>query len=128
MSIEPEIDLHGQQLLIRPVTLPFPPTEENNVTLKEWLLNAFHSSCFNTTDHMPHLAKPMNMHPNDDAIPYAVFAPIPTPPHWRDTVTDQLMDDIDSKVLRKVPVGEANEWCARMVIEEEERWPAMQNY
>ena len=65
---------------------------------------------------MSHLAKPMNMHPNDDAIPYAVFAPVPTPPHWRDTVTDQLMDDIDSKVLRKLPVGEVNEWCARMVV------------
>ena len=35
----------------RPDTIPFPPTTENKVRLKEWLLERYKSSTFNTCEH-----------------------------------------------------------------------------
>ena len=35
----------------RPDTIPFPPTTENKVMLKEWLLERYKSSTFNTCEH-----------------------------------------------------------------------------
>ena len=66
-------------------------------------------------DPIPHLAKPLNMHLNDNAIPHADYTPLLTPPYFREEMMNQLKKDVHSKILHKVPVGEANEWCARMV-------------
>ena len=110
-----ETDSLGRKVPIRPTPLPFPASEENITKLEKWLLDEFHQSTFNTMDPIPHLAKPLNMHLNGNAIPHADYTPLPTPPHFREEMMNQLKKDVHSKILRKFPVGEANEWCARMV-------------
>ena len=73
------------------------------------------STTFNIVDPLPHMEKPMKIHVKENATPYAVYTPIPTPVHLREGLAEQLKNDVYNKILRKVPVGEANEWCARMV-------------
>ena len=101
----------------RPKALPFPPTKENVSKLKEWLLQTFADTTFNTkADQLPVMAgKPHKIHLKPDAIPYAAHTPIPIPLHWKDEVKAQLDRDEDMGIIQKVPVGEANEWCMRMI-------------
>ena len=57
----------------------------------------------------------MHIHVKEDAIPNAVHAPIPTPVHLREKMTELLQSQIHNKFIRKVEVGEATPWCARAV-------------
>ena len=53
--------------------------------MKEWLLNTFSSSTFNTCPHrlLSHMSgPPVEIHVKDDTIPKAVHKPAPIPVHW----------------------------------------------
>lgn len=51
-----------------------------------------------------------------DAKPYACHTPASVPKHWEVEVKKQLDEDVKMWILEPVPVGEATEWCARMVV------------
>ena len=108
-------DKLGRVIPNRPEQLPFPPTEENIDKLEKYFLDTFSESTFNNHDPIPHLPKPMKIHVKDDATPHADYTPLPTPPHFRNEIKEQLKAYVNNGILRKVPVGEANEWCAKMV-------------
>ncbi|XP_076042081.1 uncharacterized protein LOC143025983 [Oratosquilla oratoria] len=102
----------------RPSSPPFPPLEENVSRLEEWLLCHFSGSTFNTDrSPLPTMAgEPHTIHLLPDAKPYACHTPASVPRHWEAEVKRQLDDDVRMGIIEPVPVGEATEWCARMVV------------
>lgn len=102
----------------RPASIPFSPLEESVPLLEDWLLRHFSASTFNTTRKpLPVMAgKPHQIHLIEGAKPYACHTPAPVLKHWEVEVKKQLDEDIAKGVIEPVPVGEATEWCARMVV------------
>ena len=87
--------------------------------MKEWLLQTFASSTFNTCPHRPlpcMTGPPVEIHLKDDASPKAVHKPAPVPVHWQDQVYKDLLRDEALGVVEKVPYGEPVTWCHRMVV------------
>ena len=102
-----------------PTTLPCLATEENVVKLKQYLLDYYSSSTFNTCKHqtLPMMeGSPMCLMIDPKAKPTAYHSPIPVPIHWQDDVKAGLDRDVRLGVLEPVPVGEPVTWCHRMVI------------
>ena len=68
----------------KPAHLPYPATNENVPKLKQYILDQFSSSAFNSSS--PFLAMdttPAHIHFKLDATPYATHTPIPIPFHWK---------------------------------------------
>lgn len=102
-----------------PSELPYPATEDNIPRLKDFLLNHYKSSTFNTCEHQPLPlmdVPPMKLMVDPEAEPVARHSPIPVPIHWRDTVKKGLDQDVQLGVIEPVPVGEPVTWCHRMVV------------
>ena len=103
----------------RPNFLPLPCIPANNAKMKEWLLNTFSSSTFNTCPHrlLPRMSgPPVEIHVKDDTIPKAVHKPAPIPVHWQEKVHADLLQDEKLGVIERVPYGEPVTWCHRMVV------------
>ena len=60
--------------------------------------------------------EPHVIHLLPDSKPYACHTPALVPRHWEAEVKRQLDEDVRKGILEAVPVGEATEWCARMVV------------
>ena len=104
---------------LRSKELPFTCTPQNSKKMEQWLLERFASSTFNQCTHqlLSDMTGPaISLHVNPDAIPSAVHTPSSVPLHWKDTVKEQLDNDVRLGVLEKVPIGEPSEWCHRMVL------------
>lgn len=102
-----------------PTVLPYPATDENRENLKNYLLNQYRSSTFNTCQHqpLPHMAgPPMRLMVDPNATPVAHHTPVPVPLHWQDEVKKGLDQDVQLGVIEPVPVGEPVTWCHRMVV------------
>ena len=102
-----------------PITLPCPATEQNIPKLRQYLLDYYKSSTFNTCEHqlLPMMeGPPMRLMIDPTAKPIAYHSPIPIPIHWQDDVKAGLDRDVRLGVLEPVPVGEPVTWCHRMVI------------
>ena len=80
----------------RPTSLPFEPIPENNLKMKQWLLERYAGSTFNTCPHraLPCMAgPPMEIHIDSDAKPRVCNKPAPVPLHWQQRVHDDLIRD-----------------------------------
>ena len=102
----------------RPSALPFSCIPENNAKMKDWLMDRFASSTFNTCPHRPlpcMSGPPIEIHLNDDATPKAVHTPAAIPLHWQAQVQADLLRDEALGVIERVPYGEPVVWCHRMV-------------
>ena len=103
----------------RPQEIPYAPTEENRQKLKDWLLEYYKHSTFNTCEHQ-HLPKmdtpPLRLMISDDAIPKASHKAIPVPLHWLEKVKSDLDRDVQLGVIEPVPIGDPVVWCHRMVV------------
>ncbi len=102
-----------------PTKLPYPATEQNRGRLKEYLLDYYSSSTFNTCDHQPLPlmdSPPMKLMIDASASPVAYHTPIPVPLHWQEEVKAGLDQDVRLGVLEPVPIGEPVTWCHRMVV------------
>ena len=102
-----------------PTKLPFPPAEENVQALKEFLLDYYMSSTFNTCEHQPlpmMEGPPLKLMVDPLATPVAHHTSVPVPLHWQDTVKAGLDQDVKLGVIEPVPVGEPVTWCHRMVV------------
>lgn len=102
-----------------PTKLPFPATAVYLPRLKDFLLDKYASSTFNTCEHQPlplMETPPMKLIVDPSAEPIAHHTPIPVPIHWREAVKAGLDQDVRLGVLEPVPVGEPVTWCHRMVV------------
>ena len=101
----------------RPPTVPFSSLEEY-VPQLEWLLRHFSGSTFNTDrSPLPVITRELHViHLIPDAKPYDCHTPVSVSRHWEVEVKKQLDEDIRKGILELVTVGEATEWCARMVV------------
>ena len=103
----------------RPSSLPFPPIPENNERMKQWLLDTYAGSTFNTCPHraLPCMTgPPIEIHVDESATPRTCHTPAPIPLHWQQRVREDLIRDEALGVIEKVPYGKPGEWCHRMVV------------
>ena len=87
--------------------------------MREWLLDTFKSSTFNTCPHAPLPAMtgpPIEIHVDECAKPKACHTAAPIALHWQDQVYQDLLRDEALGVIERVPYGEPVEWCHRMVV------------
>ena len=103
----------------RPEQLPFAPIPENNDRMRDWLLDRFKSSTFNTCPHCPlptMTGPPIEMHVDESAKPKACHTAAPVALHWQSQVHKDLLRDEALGVIERVPYGEPVTWCHRMVV------------
>lgn len=103
----------------RPEQLPFPCLPKNNLKMKDWLLDRYKSSTFNTCPHrsLPCMeGPPVEIHVEESATPKACHTPANIPLHWQQRVFDDLLRDEALGVIERVPYGEPVTWCHRMVV------------
>ena len=103
----------------RPATLPFPCIPENNEKMKEWLLEQYATSTFNTCPHRPipcMAGPPLEIHLKEGAVPFARHKAHSVSVNWDREVYDGLILDVAKDVLERPPYGEATDWCHPMVI------------
>ena len=104
---------------LRPKTLPFEPKPENNELMKQWLLQYFGASTFNTCPHRPlqeMAGPPIAILVDKNATPKACYTPAHIPLHWQQRVYDDIKRDEALGVLEKVPYGKEVTWCHRLVV------------
>lgn len=102
-----------------PKTLPFAATDNNRLKLRDFLLNYYKSSTFNTCEHqtLPLMrGPPMLLMVEPDAKPVAQHSPVSAPMHWQEEVKAGLDQNARLGVIEPVPIGEPVTWCHRMVI------------
>ena len=103
----------------RPSLLPFAAIPENNEKMRDWLLERYSKSTFNTCPHRPlpcMTGPPVEMHVDETAKPKTYHTAAPIPLHWQDQVLKDLERDEALGVIEKVPYGEPVTWCHRMVV------------
>ena len=103
-----------------PEHIPLPATRSNIPTLESWIRGYFNDSAFNqckrqqwrtTTD------KPMKIHNKPETIPYCCKKTTIVPLNFRAQVKADIEADVKKGILERVPAGEHNTWCSRMVIQ-----------
>ena len=103
-----------------PVELPCPATEENLPQLKQFLMDRYAASSFNTCEHQPlPLLKgspPLELHVDPTVRPTAVHTPAIIPLHWQESVKAGLDRDVRLGVLERVPLNTPVQWQSRMVV------------
>ena len=103
-----------------PDVLPFAPTAENAPKLRQFILDRYKASAFNTCEHQPLRlmdgSPPLRIFVDEEARPTAVHTPSQIPLHWQQPVKDGLDRDVRLGVLEKVTVNDPVSWCSRMVI------------
>ena len=104
-------------LPVRPTEIPFEPIEENMGRLKQYLLDAFEGSTFNTEGKFPKLHGPDgHIHLQSNAVSKARHSPIPVTFHLKETMKASLFRDVERGIIAPVPVGTPTEWCSTMVV------------
>ena len=109
----------GQGVPRLPTEIPYAATEKNIPKLKEWLLDYFGATAFNTCEHQkPPLmtGEPLRLHVDPNARPIAVHKPATVPIHWQEKVLNDLERDVRLGVLEKVTPNTPVTWCSRMVV------------
>ena len=99
--------------------LPFSLKSTKDVQqMKEWLLQRYKSSTFNTCTHqtLPHMkGPPLRLMIDPSAEPDPEHTPFDVPIRWMDAVKEGLDQDVRLGVIRPVPVGKPVTWCHGMV-------------
>ena len=105
----------------KPTQLPegIAATDENVPALKDWLLDYYASSAFNTCEHQPlpmMKCEPLELHVDPNARPVAIHKPALVPVHWQEKVFKDLERDVQIGVLERVSPNTPATWCSRMVV------------
>ena len=103
-----------------PPTMPCAPTSDNLPLLRQYIVDRYAASAFNTCEQQPlplmKTSPPLRLFLNENATPVAVHSPAAVPLHWDKMVTDGLERDVRLGVIERVPVNTPTTWCSRMVI------------
>ena len=92
-------------------------TNENVLKVKQYILDQFSSSAFNTSSPFPAMdTTPAHIHLKPDATPCATHTPIPILFHWKKEIKESLDADVQKGIIEPVPIGEPVEWCSHMVV------------
>ena len=97
-----------------------PATKCNIPALEAWIKEHFKESAFNQCRRQPWpitTGKPMRIHTKPDTKPYWCKKPTLVPMHYRQQVKANLESDVKKGILERVPDGEPDTWCSRMVIQ-----------
>ena len=105
-----QCDCPKRQVPPRPQHLPFACRPENNLKMKNWLLQRYTGSTFNTCPH------PLEIHIDKEAKPSACHKAAPIPVHWQDEVYNGLLRDEALGIIERVSYGEPITWCHHMVV------------
>ena len=92
---------------------------EDVPALKQWILDYYASSTFNTCEHQPlrmMTGEPLRLYVDPEAKPVAVHKPALVPVHWQEQVFKDLERDVRLGVLEKVGQNTPVTWCSRMVV------------
>ena len=103
----------------KPSSLSFAAIPENNGEMRDWLLEWYSKSTFNTCPPRPlpcMTGPPVEMHVDETAKPKTYHTAAPIPLHWQDKVLKDLEREEALGVIEKVPYGEPVTWCHRMVV------------
>ena len=103
-----------------PDKLPMPATVSNRKALEDWIKDYYKAGAFNVCKRQswPVTAgPPMKIHTREDATRTYIRKPTKVPLHFRDEVKAGLEADVKKGILERVPVGEKDTWCSRMVIQ-----------
>ena len=89
-----------------PTKLPegLPATTANTPALKQWLIDYYAASVFNTCDHQPlpmMKCELLELHVDAEVKPIAVNKPGLVPIHWQEQVYQDLEQDVQIVVLEK---------------------------
>ena len=99
--------------------LPCAPTEANLPALKQYILDRYSSSTFNTCEKqkLPLISgsPPLELHVDPEAKPVACHIPASVPLHWQEQVRAGLERDVQLGVLERVPLNTPARWQSRMV-------------
>jgi hypothetical protein len=88
-------------------------------SLKQWLLEYYSATAFNTCENQPlplMTGEPLALHIDPEARPIAVHKPALVPIHWQEKVKADLERDIKIGVLERVDQNTPVTWCSRMVV------------
>ena len=94
-------------------------TSENIPALRNWLLEYYAATAFNTCEHQPlpmMKCEPLELYVDPQAKPVAIHKPGLVPIHWQDKVYQDLERDVRIGVLEKVAPNTPVTWCSRMVV------------
>ena len=95
-------------------------TPENAYVIKNWFLEKYASSSFNTCPHQPLPLMtglpPLRIHVKSGTEPVAIHRPSTIPAHWVEQVRRELEQDIDLGVLERGPSNTPTTWCSRMHV------------
>ena len=64
----------------------------------------------------------MKINTKPDAVPYCCKKPTVVPLNFRAQVKADIEADVMKGILEKVPVGELDSWCLKIVIQEKKNW------
>lgn len=121
---DPESDLPcscpTRKFIDPPTTLPMPATKSNREALENWIKDYYKAGAFNVCKRQKWPAvsgPPMRMHTSPGAVPAYHRKPTKVPLHFREEVRLGVEADVKKGILERVPPGEADTWCSRMVIQ-----------
>ena len=84
----------------KPAHLPYPETNENVLKLKQYILDQFSLSAFNTSSSFLAMdTTPAYIYLKPDASPYATHTPIPIRYHWKQEIKKRVLMLMYRKVL-----------------------------
>lgn len=111
----------GCPIRATPPSLPneLPCESSDTKRLKQWILERYAASAFNTccTQPLPAMhGDPLIIALKPGTSPSAIHVPAPVPIHYQEEVKKGLDRDVSLGVLEKVPVNTPVEWLHRMVI------------
>ena len=98
---------------VGPTAIPVAPHKGHVRRLKEWLLQHFSASTFNTTRNLLPVMEddPHHIQLAPNAIPHACHIPASVPKHWEDEVKAQLED-----IRRGIIKPGSTQCCTSMVV------------
>ena len=104
-------------LPVSPTEIPFEPIQENVRRLKQYRLDAFEGSTFNTEGKFSKLHGPDgHIHLQSNAVPKARHSPIPVAFCLKEATNASLFRNVECGIVAPVPVGIPTEWCSTMVV------------
>ena len=101
----------------RPTKIPYPPVESNVPKLRQYIVEKFKDSAFDRSAPFPKMnTKQGHIYLKPDAVPHAVYSPIPVPHHEKERVKALLDQYVERGIIAPVPLGTPVVWCAAMVL------------
>ena len=100
--------------------LPCDPVKENLPILKQFILDHYASSAFNTCERQPlplmDQSPALRLFVDKQVSPTAVMSPGTVPIHWQSAVKEGLDRDEALGVIKKVDLNTPVTWCSRMFV------------